>query len=56
MVFTNYFLFACRDFPYYENALSMIPDRTKQVAWDEYFLYKRIVIIIKMNSRMLSLC
>jgi len=51
MVFTNYFLLHAGNFPYYENALSMIPAGTKQVAWDEYFYTKRIVIIIKMNSK-----
>lgn len=41
MAFTNYFLLHKNNFPYYENALSVIPPTTTRVAWDEFYLYKR---------------
>jgi len=41
LAFSNYFLLHKNNIGYYENALSMIPNDTKQLVWDEYFLFKQ---------------
>jgi hypothetical protein len=41
LAFSNYFLLHKKNMDYYENALSMIPNDTKQLVWDEYFLFKQ---------------
>jgi hypothetical protein len=41
LAFSNYFLLHKNNMGYYENALSMIPKDTKQLVWDEYFLFKQ---------------
>lgn len=40
MTFTNYFLLHKENMGYYDKALSVIAQDTKQVVWDEYFLSK----------------
>ena len=41
LAFSNYFLLYRKNIDYYNKVLSLIPNDTKKVAWDEYFLYKR---------------
>lgn len=41
MTFSNYFLLHKNNIAYYENLLSLIPARTTQVVWDEYYLAKK---------------
>ncbi|RZM06675.1 MAG: hypothetical protein EOO88_53010 [Pedobacter sp.] len=39
--FTNYFLLREKNLQYYEQALSVLPNDSKQVVWDEYFVKKK---------------
>jgi hypothetical protein len=41
LAFSNYFLLYGNNMNYYDRTFSLIPADTKQVIWDEYFLYKR---------------
>ncbi|MDP4263100.1 MAG: hypothetical protein Q8941_11285 [Bacteroidota bacterium] len=41
MAFSNYFLLSDRNIGYYEDILSIIPQHTKTVVWDEYYLQKK---------------
>ena len=40
--FSNYFLLHKQNMDYYEKALSLLPAGIKKVAWDEYYLNKKI--------------
>jgi hypothetical protein len=41
LAFSNYFLLYDKNINYYNKVLSLIPNDTRKVVWDEYFLYKR---------------
>ncbi len=41
LAFSNYFLLYDQNIRYYNKVLSLIPQDTKKVVWDEYFLFKR---------------
>ena len=42
LAFSNYFLLYDKNISYYNKVLSLIPNDTRKVVWDEYFLYKRV--------------
>jgi hypothetical protein len=39
VTFTNFFLLYGNNYQYYRKLLSLVPQDTKQIYWDEYFLY-----------------
>lgn len=41
LAFSNYFLLYRNNVEYYNKVLSLLPNNTKRVIWDEYFLNKR---------------
>lgn len=41
ITFSNFFLLYNNNHQYFEKLLSVIPQSTEKIVWDEYFLYKR---------------
>ena len=41
ITFSNFFLLYSNNHQYFEKLLSLIPNNTEKIVWDEYFLYKR---------------
>jgi hypothetical protein len=40
LAFSNYFILHKNNYKYFEKALSVIPDKTEKILWNEYYLHK----------------